>query len=108
VSGGARALGPAAALALLAALGGGSLARLSAQAPAAPANNAAPTALGPAVGYFEASADLGSPAITGSTSYDAATQTYTLAAGGTNMWGARDEFQFAWRKMNGDFPSAPT
>src|SRR4029453_15043506 len=37
------------------------------------------------------------------TRYDEATQTYTIAAGGTNMWAARDEFQFAWRKMNGDF-----
>ena len=66
-------------------------------------NNAPPTAVGPAVGYFEASADIGAPAIKGSTTYDAATQTYTLSAGGANMWGARDEFQFAWRKMNGDF-----
>ena len=62
-------------------------------------NNAAPTALGPAVGYFEATADLGSPAIAGSTAYDATAQTYTMSAGGTNMWAARDEFQFAWRKM---------
>ena len=45
----------------------------------------------------------GAPAIKGSTAYDAATQTYTLSAGGTNMWAARDEFQFAWRKMSGDF-----
>jgi TolB protein len=72
-------------------------------APAAPVDNAAPATVGPAVGYFEATADLGAPAIKGSTAYDAATQTYTLSAGGTNMWGARDEFQFAWRKMNGDF-----
>jgi len=75
------------------------------QAPpaASPANNAPPTAVGPAIGYFEATADIGSPAIKGETQYDAATQTYTIAAGGTNMWAARDEFQFAWRKMNGDF-----
>ena len=72
-------------------------------APAAPVNNAPPAAVGPAVGYFEATADLGAPAIKGSTAYDAATQTYTLSAGGTNMWAARDEFQFAWRKMSGDF-----
>jgi Tol biopolymer transport system component len=84
-------------------------AALSAQAPppattpAATAGNAPPTAVGPAVGYFEATADIGAPAITGSTTHDAASQTYTLSAGGTNMWGARDEFQFAWRKMSGDF-----
>ncbi len=86
-----------------AALGTGAAGRLGAQTTPAAANDAAPTAFGPPVGYFEASADLGSPAIAGSTAYDAATQTYTLSAGGTNMWGARDEFQFAWRKMNGDF-----
>ena len=74
-----------------------------APAPPTPANNAAPTSFGPAAGYFEASADIGSPAITGSTTYDAVAQTYTMSAGGANMWLARDEFQFAWRKMAGDF-----
>ena len=72
-------------------------------AAAAPAGNAAPATVGPPVGYFEATADIGSPAIAGETKYDGATQTYTLSAGGTNMWGARDEFQFAWRRMSGDF-----
>ena len=80
---------------------------IRAQAPvspaAAPANNAAPASVHPGVGYFEASADIGSPAIAGSTTYDPAAQTYTLSAGGTNMWFARDEFQFAWRKLSGDF-----
>jgi TolB protein len=84
----------------------GAAAGLVAQTPStapAPVSNAAPTVVGPAVGYFEATADIGSPAIKGETKYDAATQTYTLSAGGTNMWGTRDEFQFAWRKMSGDF-----
>ena len=53
--------------------------------------------------YFEASGDVGSPAIAGTTSYDARTQTYTMTGGGTNMWAERDEFQFAWRKLSGDF-----
>ena len=66
-------------------------------------NNAAPTVTAAGVGHFEASADIGAPAISGSTTYDAATQTYTLSAGGANMWAARDEFQFAWRRMSGDF-----
>jgi hypothetical protein len=56
-----------------------------------------------AIGYFEASGDVGSPAIAGTTSYDGATQTYTMVGSGTNMWAARDEFQFAWRKLSGDF-----
>jgi TolB protein len=55
------------------------------------------------LGYFEKSGDVGNPAIAGSTSYDPATQTYTIVGSGTNMWATRDEFQFAWRKMTGDF-----
>ena len=106
VSRGARVLVTGGALALSAAIGIGGLAGVAAQAPptAAPVDNAAPTAVGPAVGYFEATADLGAPAIDG---LDRPTtprrRRYTLSAGGTNMWGTRDEFQFAWRKMNGDF-----
>ena len=26
-----------------------------------------------------------------------------MAGSGTNMWSTRDEFQFAWRKLKGDF-----
>jgi TolB protein len=55
------------------------------------------------LGSFETSADVGSPAIKGSSSYDAATQTYTITGSGANMWAARDEFQFTWRKLRGDF-----
>ena len=65
---------------------------------------AAPAASAQApVGYFEGSGDVGAPALAGSTTYDAKAQTYTIVGGGTNMWATRDEFQFAWRKMTGDF-----
>lgn len=64
--------------------------------PAAPAGRQA-------LGYFEQSGDVGQPAIKGSTSYDPTTQTYTIVGSGTNMWANRDEFQFAWRKLTGDF-----
>src|SRR5262245_49998549 len=57
----------------------------------------------PALGYFESSGDVGDPAIPGSSTYDPATQTYTITGSGTNMWATRDEFQFTWRRMNGDF-----
>jgi hypothetical protein len=70
--------------------------RLSAWAPARAATDQA-------IGYFDASGDVGSPAIAGTTSYDAAAQTYTMVGSGTNMWATRDEFQFAWRKLSGDF-----
>lgn len=64
--------------------------------------DAVPASMGPAAGYFEASADIGAPAIAGSTTYDAPAQRYTLSAGGENMWNARDEFHFTWRRMRGD------
>ena len=72
------------------------VAGIVASIPAAPAGRQA-------LGYFEQSGDVGQPAIKGSTSYDPATQTYTIVGSGTNMWANRDEFQFAWRKLTGDF-----
>ncbi len=50
-----------------------------------------------------ASSDVGCPKRPGSTRYDAAAQEYTLTGSGVNMWGPRDEFQFAWKKLTGDF-----
>jgi len=55
------------------------------------------------VGRFADSADVGGPEIAGSTAYDAPVQTYRMTAGGTNLWGASDQFQFAWNKVTGDF-----
>ncbi len=55
------------------------------------------------VGLFEHTGDVGRPAIAGSTAYDATTQTYTITGSGTNMWARRDEFQFAWTRLSGDF-----
>jgi TolB protein len=54
-------------------------------------------------GYFEGHGDVGQPAIAGSATYDAAKQTYEMSAAGTNMWAARDEFHFAFRRLTGDF-----
>ncbi len=66
------------------------------------------------LGQFEGHGDIGSPAIAGSASYDPARQTYTLTAGGVNIWGLHDQCQFLWKKMSGDFilrarldPAAP-
>jgi TolB protein len=55
------------------------------------------------IGQFQDSGDVGSPALAGTTAYNPVTQSYALSAGGTNMWANRDEFQFAWRKLSGDF-----
>jgi TolB protein len=55
------------------------------------------------LGDFEAHADVGAPKIGGYATYNAASQVYTLSAGGLNIWAKRDEFQFAYRRMKGDF-----
>jgi len=55
------------------------------------------------LGDFEAHGDVGSPKIAGYATWNAASQVYTLSAGGVNIWAKRDEFQFAYRKMKGDF-----
>ena len=46
---------------------------------------------------------MGTPKIAGYATYNGASQVYTLSAGGVNIWAKRDEFQFAYRKMKGDF-----
>jgi TolB protein len=56
-----------------------------------------------AVGDLESHGDIGEPKLKGAATYNAASQEYVLTAGGTNMWGTRDEFHFAWRKLRGDF-----
>ena len=55
------------------------------------------------LGQFEDHADVGAPKIAGSATYHPVTQEYLLSAAGANMWAARDEYQFAWKKMKGDF-----
>ena len=55
------------------------------------------------LGDFEAHGDVGQPAIAGYATWNAASQVYTLSAGGVNIWAKRDEFQYAYRRMKGDF-----
>ncbi len=55
------------------------------------------------LGQFDGHADVGSPQIPGSATYNAVSQEYALAASGANMWAQRDEFHFVWRRMKGDF-----
>jgi hypothetical protein len=68
---------------------------------------AAPTLPAPgqssALGQFEGHEDVGSPAIAGTATYDAAAKAYTVTAAGTNMWATRDEFHFVWKRLKGDF-----
>lgn len=55
------------------------------------------------IGVFQKSADVGNPKITGSSQYDAGTHEYRLKGSGYNIWFARDEFQYLFRKVKGDF-----
>src|SRR5213596_673586 len=53
------------------------------------------------VGIFTAQSDVGRA--TGSASYDPRQQTYLVAGSGQNMWDARDDFHFAWKRISGNF-----
>ena len=46
------------------------------------------------LGEFDGHGDIGSPAISGSASFDPTNQTYTLTGSGVNMWSTNDQFQF--------------
>lgn len=55
------------------------------------------------IGIFTNQADVGNPKIKGSSAYDEASQSYTLKGGGYNIWFNRDEFQYLYKKIAGDF-----
>jgi Tol biopolymer transport system component len=55
------------------------------------------------LGVFEQNTDVGPATLAGSTTFDASRERYTIAGAGSNMWDARDEFQFVWKRMTGDF-----
>ncbi len=55
------------------------------------------------IGIFQNHADIGSPKNSGSSRYDEATQSYSLKGSGYNIWFNRDEFQYAYKKIAGDF-----
>lgn len=53
------------------------------------------------VGDFADHGDVGAT-VRGSAEYDRATGEYRVTGGGDNIWGAKDRFHFAWRKVEGD------
>jgi hypothetical protein len=61
---------------------------------------AAGTAL--AQGIFEGNGDVGAVLHPGSVSYDSAAKSYTVSGSGENMWFAKDELHFVWKKVSGD------
>jgi TolB protein len=60
-------------------------------------------AQGSRVGDFDGHGDIGAPKIAGSAAYNPVSQDYTLTAAGANMWAQKDEFQFVWKRVTGDF-----
>ena len=55
------------------------------------------------IGIFDKAADIGKPKNAGSSKYDEASQTYDMRGSGSNIWFNRDEFQYLYKKMAGDF-----
>jgi hypothetical protein len=55
------------------------------------------------IGEFDMTADIGNPKLPGTAEYDKDTKTYTLKGSGYNIWFERDEFQFLYKEMEGDF-----
>jgi Tol biopolymer transport system component len=55
------------------------------------------------VGIFDNHSDIGHPQHAGNSSYDASSQVYTIKGSGYNIWFNRDEFQYAYKKLSGDF-----
>ena len=54
-------------------------------------------------GAFEHHQDVGDPKLKGNTLYNNEDQTYLLSGAGKNIWTNLDQFQFAWKKIKGDF-----
>ncbi|MEP7107122.1 MAG: hypothetical protein ABI760_04055 [Ferruginibacter sp.] len=55
------------------------------------------------IGIFDKSADIGKPKNAGSARYDEVSQSYYLKGSGYNIWFNRDEFQYLYKKISGDF-----
>ena len=55
------------------------------------------------VGVFTDHADIGNPRLKGDVVFDEQHQEYAVAGAGYNIWFDRDEFQFAWVRLDGDF-----
>src|SRR5690349_2599665 len=54
-------------------------------------------------GVFQRHIDVGNPKVKGDVLYNTDQQSYTIKAGGYNIWFNRDEFHYAYNKIKGDF-----
>jgi Tol biopolymer transport system component len=62
-----------------------------------------PQLLGQPLGLFESYGDVGPVERPGRAVYDPQKQEYLIEGAGANMWFGTDEFQFAWKRLKGDF-----
>jgi hypothetical protein len=53
------------------------------------------------LGPFTNSGDVGSPAVKGSVEFS--NGQYRITGSGANIWAKRDQFQYVWREMTGNF-----
>lgn len=58
---------------------------------------------GKKIGLFENHTDVGNPARKGLVNFNPLTHEYLIAGAGANIWADRDEFQFVWKRMTGNF-----
>ncbi|MGZ3777697.1 MAG: hypothetical protein ACXVIY_11990 [Mucilaginibacter sp.] len=55
------------------------------------------------LGIFTSHIDIGAPKKKGNSQYNKETHTYTMSGSGYNIWFNRDEFQYLFKKIKGDF-----
>ena len=55
------------------------------------------------IGIFDGTTAIGAPELKGTAIYNTDKQTYTLSGSGRNMWFGKDEFQYLWTTIQGDF-----
>lgn len=55
-----------------------------------------------AIGIFEGETDIGTLVHPGSSEHDAAAGAYRVSSSGENMWAAKDDFHYVWKKVSGD------
>jgi hypothetical protein len=55
------------------------------------------------LGVFTSHQDIGHPKNAGNAQYDKVTHSFTLKGSGYNIWFNRDEFQYAYKPVKGDF-----
>jgi len=55
------------------------------------------------IGIFDNNSDIGDCRIKGFSEYSVENQTYKIGGSGTNMWFGKDDFQYLWTTIQGDF-----